>query len=386
MRRSDGGRLRACWGRDPGPNAEALAWSTKRASCRAHLVLVPGGSRARPSSRSLRAGGFPVGCRGAPAERTVPPTARRARLGARQGHPGAEEPVTIRIGRLASAGWSCTSATARGVPLSAIRARRPIERSPTRVMSRRSYGPTGAMAPTDSLVGGVRSSVSPATTRPQLLCSTTAQSSMSRRTLSPGPRHLCLATANPRRREELWRSAHSRLRGRCNCGVVQFEVSERLVLASRCHCTRCKRRSGAAASANAHPAAGSFRVVECEDKPRVWKPQDGREKWFCGDCGSALFASNLTGPTRSASGWAAFNRNPGSGRVWGCSWPTQPPGSNSRRRAPATRRKTPQAWVTPQLSQRPEQRRYARERWRFCASRCSGPRLSLRRMRGALAG
>jgi hypothetical protein len=26
---------------------------------------------------------------------------------------------------------------------------------------------------------------------------------------------------------------------------------------------------------------------------RGWKPEDGGEKWFCGDCGSSLFGRNL---------------------------------------------------------------------------------------------
>ena len=29
-----------------------------------------------------------------------------------------------------------------------------------------------------------------------------------------------------------------------------------------------------------------------EDRLRVWKPEDGGEKWFCGDCGSSLFGRN----------------------------------------------------------------------------------------------
>ena len=43
------------------------------------------------------------------------------------------------------------------------------------------------------------------------------------------------------------------LTGGCNCGAVRFEVTEPLVAASYCHCKRCQRRSGAAASPNAHP-------------------------------------------------------------------------------------------------------------------------------------
>ncbi len=82
------------------------------------------------------------------------------------------------------------------------------------------------------------------------------------------------------------------LTGGCNCGAVRFEVTAPLALASYCHCKRCQRRSGAAASANAHPAPDAFRIVAGEDTLRVWKPDGGGEKWFCGDCGSSLFGRN----------------------------------------------------------------------------------------------
>jgi hypothetical protein len=81
------------------------------------------------------------------------------------------------------------------------------------------------------------------------------------------------------------------LTGHCNCGAVRYEISEPLVSAGYCHCTRCQRRTGTAASANGRAAPGSFRIPAGEDRLRAWKPPDGAEKWFCGDCGSALFSA-----------------------------------------------------------------------------------------------
>jgi hypothetical protein len=78
--------------------------------------------------------------------------------------------------------------------------------------------------------------------------------------------------------------------GACGCGAVRFEVSRPLISAHYCHCTRCQRRSGTAASANARVEPGSFRIVSGESGLRAWRPADGFEKWFCGDCGSALFS------------------------------------------------------------------------------------------------
>ena len=45
-----------------------------------------------------------------------------------------------------------------------------------------------------------------------------------------------------------------------------------------CRSQDCQRRSGAAASANAHPAPGTFRIVAGEDKLRVWKPTTVRDE------------------------------------------------------------------------------------------------------------
>ena len=79
------------------------------------------------------------------------------------------------------------------------------------------------------------------------------------------------------------------LTGGCGCGAVRFELAEPLVSARYCHCTRCQHRTGTAASASGAVVPGSFKVIQGEDRLRAWKPEGGAEKWFCGDCGSALF-------------------------------------------------------------------------------------------------
>jgi len=90
------------------------------------------------------------------------------------------------------------------------------------------------------------------------------------------------------------------LTGACGCGAIRFEVTRPFVSASYCHCTRCQRRTGAAASANGRAEPGTVRVTQGEDELRAWAPEGGFEKLFCGLCGSALFsrppgATDLTG-------------------------------------------------------------------------------------------
>jgi hypothetical protein len=101
------------------------------------------------------------------------------------------------------------------------------------------------------------------------------------------------------------------LTGGCNCGAVRFEVTEPIVIASYCHCRRCQRRSGAAASPNAHPSPGTFRIVAGEERLRMWQPPNGGEKWFCGDCGSPIFGRNPNHPDSIGIRMGAFDQDPG---------------------------------------------------------------------------
>jgi hypothetical protein len=101
------------------------------------------------------------------------------------------------------------------------------------------------------------------------------------------------------------------LTGGCNCGAVRFEVDAPLTGAIYCHCRRCQRRTGTAASINASTAPGSFRIVAGERSLRAWKPADGSEKWFCGECGSALFSRTPGNPARVGVRMGAFDTDPG---------------------------------------------------------------------------
>jgi hypothetical protein len=102
-----------------------------------------------------------------------------------------------------------------------------------------------------------------------------------------------------------------RLTGGCGCGAVRFEVTAPLVSALYCHCTRCQRRTGTAASVSARVEPGSFQVTQGEERMRAWKPDGGAEKWFCGDCGSALFSRDPDDASRVGVRFGAFDENPG---------------------------------------------------------------------------
>jgi hypothetical protein len=101
------------------------------------------------------------------------------------------------------------------------------------------------------------------------------------------------------------------LTGGCLCGGVRYEVTEPLVSASYCHCTRCQRRTGTAASAQARVAPGSLHVLQGEELVREWAPPDGWPKAFCSVCGSALWSHSPIDPGVYSVRLGTFDDDPG---------------------------------------------------------------------------
>jgi hypothetical protein len=101
------------------------------------------------------------------------------------------------------------------------------------------------------------------------------------------------------------------LTGGCLCGGVRFEVTKVPVSAGYCHCTRCQRRTGTAASASARIAPGSLRVLSGAGLIKAYRPPDGFAKVFCSNCGSALWSQSQTDPEAIGVRMGAFDRDPG---------------------------------------------------------------------------
>lgn len=95
------------------------------------------------------------------------------------------------------------------------------------------------------------------------------------------------------------------------CGRVRFVVTEPLVSAGYCHCTRCQRRTGTAASAQARIAPGSLRITAGEELVSSYEPPDGFAKLFCSACGSALWSRHPDDPEVMSVRLGAFDADPG---------------------------------------------------------------------------
>lgn len=92
---------------------------------------------------------------------------------------------------------------------------------------------------------------------------------------------------------------------------MRFEVTEPLLSAGYCHCTRCQRRTGTAASAQVRVAPGSLEITAGEDLVRTYEPPGGFGKSFCSACGSALWSLHPNDGQVMSVRLGAFDTDPG---------------------------------------------------------------------------
>jgi hypothetical protein len=102
------------------------------------------------------------------------------------------------------------------------------------------------------------------------------------------------------------------LTGRCLCGGVRFRIAEPAKAATYCHCTRCQRRTGTAASAQARVEGAGFEITEGAELVQAWRhPDGGFEKAFCRECGAHLFSRDPADHSQMAIRMSAFDGDPG---------------------------------------------------------------------------
>ena len=76
--------------------------------------------------------------------------------------------------------------------------------------------------------------------------------------------------------------------GSCFCGDVSYEVSAPLQNARSCHCSRCRKAFGGAASAYAEVQGNSFKWTAGREKVKFYGSVPDWQLAFCRSCGSAL--------------------------------------------------------------------------------------------------
>jgi hypothetical protein len=81
----------------------------------------------------------------------------------------------------------------------------------------------------------------------------------------------------------------STVRGGCLCGGGRFEVELPFSDANYCHCSRCRKHSGAEAGVQTRVPREQFRLLSGEELITAYEPEGGAVKAFCSVCGSSLF-------------------------------------------------------------------------------------------------
>lgn len=74
-------------------------------------------------------------------------------------------------------------------------------------------------------------------------------------------------------------------RGGCRCGAVRFEAKGAPLLVANCHCTDCRKATGAAFATFADFPR---EAVAFAKEPDIFHSSAGAERLFCARCGSPL--------------------------------------------------------------------------------------------------
>ena len=77
--------------------------------------------------------------------------------------------------------------------------------------------------------------------------------------------------------------------GGCHCGAVRYEMTAEVAHHALCHCTDCRKASGAPAVAWAMAAADQVTIT---GKPLTYASSEHGRRLFCGACGTSLFYTN----------------------------------------------------------------------------------------------
>lgn len=80
------------------------------------------------------------------------------------------------------------------------------------------------------------------------------------------------------------------IKGKCECGKVQYEVAAEITDFSHCHCSQCRRLHGAAFASFGGVPRNKFSYVSGEADIKTYASSEEIDRVFCGNCGSNILA------------------------------------------------------------------------------------------------
>lgn len=81
-----------------------------------------------------------------------------------------------------------------------------------------------------------------------------------------------------------------RVQGQCHCGAIRYEMATQATHHALCHCTDCRRHSGAPMVAWALVPMPLLTILS--GTPKIYQSSQHAQRHFCGDCGTGLFYTN----------------------------------------------------------------------------------------------
>ena len=101
------------------------------------------------------------------------------------------------------------------------------------------------------------------------------------------------------------------LKGSCLCGAVLYEISGKLGPAVHCHCSQCRKASGASFTTNASVPIDDFKFVSGEALVGEFESSPGQSRCFCTRCGSPLIKRNAAKPAEVRLRLGTLDADPG---------------------------------------------------------------------------
>lgn len=84
--------------------------------------------------------------------------------------------------------------------------------------------------------------------------------------------------------------------GHCECGLIRYAAQGPVEDFSHCHCSQCRRLSGAAYASYAGVSKNGFNFLSGESETHSYASSPSHRRIFCGHCGSNIGVELQTEP------------------------------------------------------------------------------------------
>lgn len=86
------------------------------------------------------------------------------------------------------------------------------------------------------------------------------------------------------------------IHGSCLCGAVRYELQRPAVVMYHCHCSVCRKASGAGFATNVLFPTEALRLASDSVELGHHESSPGRRRYFCRSCGSPIYSHDSARP------------------------------------------------------------------------------------------